>query len=72
MRARTSSPKMRSRCWPSWWRWAATPGSEGLVPRIQAPGIPARQEGAGEARKSPLLLSDLCTLMWGAQSLSGS
>lgn len=52
---------MRSRCWPSWWRWGCHPsGLEGLLLRIQRPGIPARREGL-EKLRLPLCFSVTCT-----------
>lgn len=71
-RKRTRTPKMRSQCWPSWWRWDPhPPGSKGLLLKIQRPGILARQGEPGEALTSPLFLCDLYTPRWGAQSISG-
>lgn len=71
-RKRTRTPKMRSQCWPSWWRWDPhPPGSEGLLLKIQRPGILARPGEPGEALTSPLFLHDLYTPRRGAQSISG-
>lgn len=61
---------MRSQCWPSWWRWDPhLPGFEGLLLKIQRPGILAGQEGLGGP---PLLLcfSVICTAPGGESKAS--
>lgn len=55
-RTRTRTTRTTSQCWPSWWRCEhhPSPGSRGLPLRIQRPGIPARQEGAGKGPPNQL------------------